>query len=141
MLHASYNHFNLLLFFITSYVLCLACIFQEVDNGYNLYVPEGTITVRDSDLYLYDPNGALISINYMLQQLYPYMHAYLSLYLVTYADNQAYYILIHVQAMHISYTWIMSITCIHMRYFQTVFLYTYTITITSIVKPENILIF
>ena len=117
---------------MTSYVLCLACIFQEVDNGYNLYVPEGSITVRDSDFYLYDPNravimiqtgsvidpnGASISINCVLQQLYPYRHAYLSLYPVTYADNQAYYIFIHVQAMYISYTWIMSITCIHMRYF------------------------
>ena len=63
MLHASYNHFNHFLFcFITSYVLCLAYIFQEVDNGYNMYVLEGTITVRDSDLYLYDPNGAAIII-------------------------------------------------------------------------------
>ena len=61
MLHASYNHFNHF-FFITSYVLCLACIFQEVDNGYNLYVPEGTITVQDSDLYLYDLNGTVIMI-------------------------------------------------------------------------------
>ena len=69
----------------------------------------------------------------MLQQLYPYRHAYLSLYLVTYADNQAYNIFIHIQAMHISCTWIMSITCIHMIYFQTVFLYTYTITVTFII--------
>ena len=61
MLYASYNHFNL--FFITSYVLCLACIFQEVDNGYNLYVPEGTITVRESDRNLYDPNEAAIMIH------------------------------------------------------------------------------
>ena len=61
MLHASYNHFNHF-FFITSYVLCLAYIFQEVDNGYNLYVPKGTITVRDSDLYLYDPNEAAMMI-------------------------------------------------------------------------------
>ena len=74
MLHASYNHFNHFFCFITCYVLCLACIFQEVDNGYNIYVFEGIITVRDSDLYLYDPNGiyvidpkgALISINRML---------------------------------------------------------------------------
>ena len=62
MLHTSYNHFNHFFCFITSYVLCLACIFQEVDNGYNLYVPEGTIIVRDSDLYLYDPNGATVMI-------------------------------------------------------------------------------
>ena len=62
MIHASYNHFNHLFCFITSCVLCFTCIFQEVDNGYDLYVPEGTITVRDSDLYLYDPNGATIMI-------------------------------------------------------------------------------
>ena len=71
MLHASYNLFHFTCFlepfqyffcFITSYVLCLACIFQEVDNGYNLYVPEGTIPIRDSDLYLYDLNEAAIMI-------------------------------------------------------------------------------
>ena len=62
MLHASYNYFNHFFCFITSYALCLAYIFQEVDNGYNLYVPEGTITIRDSDLYLYDPNEAAIMI-------------------------------------------------------------------------------
>ena len=50
------------IFLITSYVLCLACIFQEVDNGNNLYIPEDTIIVRDSDLYLYDLNGAAIMI-------------------------------------------------------------------------------
>ena len=61
MLHASYNHFNhFFLSHLMSYVF--DCIFQEVDNGYNLYVPEGTITVRDSDLYLYDPNVAAIMI-------------------------------------------------------------------------------
>ena len=63
MLHASYNHFNYFLFcFITSYALCLPFIFQEVDNGYNMYVSEGTIIVRDIDLYLYDPNKAAIMI-------------------------------------------------------------------------------
>ena len=50
------------IFLNTSYVLCLACIFQEVDNGNNLYIPEDTIIVRDSDLYLYDLNGAAIMI-------------------------------------------------------------------------------
>ena len=33
-----------------------------MDNGYNMYVPEGTITVRDSDLYLYDLDGDVIMI-------------------------------------------------------------------------------
>ena len=31
----------------------------EVDTGEKLYVPEGTITVRDSDLYLYVPEGTI----------------------------------------------------------------------------------
>ena len=55
-------------------------------RNYRYFVP----CVRDSDFYLYDlngiyvidPNGALMSVNCMLQQLYPYMHAYLSNYLV-----------------------------------------------------------
>ena len=55
----------------------------EADTGNNclypkvLYIPEGIITVRDSDLcpvmiqmgsmsYVSDPNGVLISVNYML---------------------------------------------------------------------------
>ena len=32
----------------------------EVDTGEKLYVPEGTITVRDNDLYLYVPKGTII---------------------------------------------------------------------------------
>ena len=31
----------------------------EMDTGEKLYVPEGTITVRDSDLYLYIPEGTI----------------------------------------------------------------------------------
>ena len=57
-----------------------ACINLRSGYGKELYVPEGTITVRDSDLYLYDPNEVSISINCILQQLYPYRHAYLSNY-------------------------------------------------------------
>ena len=39
-----------------------ACI--NLRSGYEkkLYVPEGTIIVRDSDLYLYDLNGVVIMI-------------------------------------------------------------------------------
>ena len=33
------------------------CIYLRSGYGKELYVPEGTITVRDSDFYLYDPNG------------------------------------------------------------------------------------
>ena len=39
-----------------------ACINLRSGCGKELYVSEGTITVRDSDLYLYDPNGASIMI-------------------------------------------------------------------------------
>ena len=39
-----------------------ACIYLRSGYGKELYVPEGTITVRDSDFYLYDPNGAAIMI-------------------------------------------------------------------------------
>ena len=71
------------------------CINLRSGYGKELYVPEGNITVRNSDLYLFDPNeaaimiqtdlchrpkGASISINCMLQILYPYSHAYLSNY-------------------------------------------------------------
>ena len=34
----------------------------KVDTGEKLYVPKRTIIVRDSDLYLYDPNRAAIMI-------------------------------------------------------------------------------
>ena len=44
-------------------VLCFMRIYTlEVDTGKELYVPEGTITVRDSDFYLYDPHGAVVMI-------------------------------------------------------------------------------
>ena len=47
-----------------------ACIYLRSGYGKKLYVPEGTITVRDSDFYLYDlnvdryndPNGTAIMI-------------------------------------------------------------------------------
>ena len=39
-----------------------ACINLRSGYGKKLYVLEGTITVRDSDIYLYDPNGAAIMI-------------------------------------------------------------------------------
>ena len=39
-----------------------ACINLKSGYGKELYIPEGTITVQDSDLYLYDPNGAAIMI-------------------------------------------------------------------------------
>ena len=39
-----------------------ACINLRSGCGKELYVPEGTITVRDCDLYLYDPNGVVIMI-------------------------------------------------------------------------------
>ena len=32
------------------------------DSDLYLYVPEGIITIRDNDIYLYDPNGAALMI-------------------------------------------------------------------------------
>ena len=57
--HISYtSHLRILVIcFYVSYL-------HKPRSGYgkDLYVPEGTITVRDSDLYLYDQNGAVIMI-------------------------------------------------------------------------------
>ena len=39
-----------------------ACIYLRSAYKKELYVPEGTITIRDSDFYLYDPNGAAMMI-------------------------------------------------------------------------------
>ena len=38
------------------------CTYMKVGYGKELYVPEGTIIVQDSDFYLYDPNMASIRI-------------------------------------------------------------------------------
>ena len=38
------------------------CINLRSGNGKEMYVPEGTITIRDSGLYLYDLNEAAIMI-------------------------------------------------------------------------------
>ena len=43
-------------------------------------------------IYIIDPNGALIYVNCMLQQLYPYRHAYLSLYQVLSRQSSVFYI-------------------------------------------------
>ena len=51
------------IYIFLSLILCyMPANTLEVDTEKKLYVPEGTITVRDSDLYLYDPNGATIMI-------------------------------------------------------------------------------
>ena len=53
--HLSYsNHLHAFMFH--------SCIHLRSGYGKELYVLEGTITVRDSGLYLYDPNGAAIMI-------------------------------------------------------------------------------
>ena len=66
---SSHNNAMLLIschviYIFLSFILCFMPVNSlEVDTGKKkLYVPEGTITVRDSDLYLYDPNGAAIMI-------------------------------------------------------------------------------
>ena len=49
--------FPLHILFIFFYVH--ACKYHRSGYGRELYVPEGTITVRDSDLYLYVPEGTI----------------------------------------------------------------------------------
>ena len=89
-------HIYLICVYLSFAFMFHACINLRSGYGKELYVLEGTITIRDNDLYLNDPNearyndpngiyvidssGASISINYMLQQLYPYRHAYISNY-------------------------------------------------------------
>ena len=98
MLYNVIYHIQIICIYLPFAFMFYACIYLRSGYRKELYVPEGTITVRDNDLYLYDPNGvvimiqtgsmsfdtngASISINCMLQQLYPYRHAYLSNYLV-----------------------------------------------------------
>ena len=55
-------HIHLICVYLSFSFMFHACI--NLRSGYEkeLYVPEGTIIVRDSDLYLYDPNGAAIMI-------------------------------------------------------------------------------
>ena len=51
------------IYILLSFILCfMPANTLEVDTEKKLYVPKGTITIRDSDLYLYDPNGAAIMI-------------------------------------------------------------------------------
>ena len=45
MFYVFYKHYNI---FISSYVM--PAYSKEVDHGTELYVPEGTITIRDGDL-------------------------------------------------------------------------------------------
>ena len=55
-------HIHLIGVYLSFAFMFHVCI--NLRSGYKkeLYVPKGTITVRDSDLYLYDPNGAAIMI-------------------------------------------------------------------------------
>ena len=62
-LYFSYNviyHIHLIFVYLSFAFMFHAC--KYLREGKELYVPKGTITVRDSDLYLYDPNGAAIMI-------------------------------------------------------------------------------
>ena len=56
-------HIHLICVYLSFAFMFHACI--NLRSGYmkELYVPEGTITVRDIDLNLYDPNEATIMIN------------------------------------------------------------------------------
>ena len=70
-----YHHIAMLCFSNhVIYYIHLICIYLSFDfmfhacinlkSGYEkeLYVPEGIITIRDNDLYMYDPNRAAIMI-------------------------------------------------------------------------------
>ena len=70
-----YHHIAVLCFsYYVIYHIHLICVYlsfsfmfyvyTNLRSGYGkeLYVPEGTITVRDSDINLYDPNEAAIMI-------------------------------------------------------------------------------
>ena len=49
------------IYIFLSFILCfMLANTLEVDTEKKLYVPKGTITIQDSDLYLYDPNEAAI---------------------------------------------------------------------------------
>ena len=55
-------HIHIICIYLSFSFMFHACIKLRSGYGKELYLPEGTITVRDSDLYLYDPNGAVIMI-------------------------------------------------------------------------------
>ena len=59
--HAIY-HIHLICVYLSFAFMFHACKNLRRGYGKELYVPEGTIIVRDSDLYLYDPNEAAIMI-------------------------------------------------------------------------------
>ena len=64
-LYFSYHviyYIHLICVYLSFAFMFYACINLRSGYGKELYVPEGTITVRDSDLYLYDQNGATIMI-------------------------------------------------------------------------------
>ena len=55
-------HIHLICVYLSFAFIFHACINLRSGYGKELYVPEGTIIIQDSDLYLYDPNGAAIMI-------------------------------------------------------------------------------
>ena len=59
--HAIY-HIHLIYVYLSFAFMFHAYINLRSGYGKELYVPEGTITIRDSDLYLYDSNEAAIMI-------------------------------------------------------------------------------
>ena len=61
----SYNviyHIQIICIFLSFAFMFHACIHFRNGYGKELYVPEGIITVRDNDFYLYDPKVAAIMI-------------------------------------------------------------------------------
>ena len=61
----SYNviyHIQIICIFLSFSFMFHVCLYLRSGYEKELYVPKGTITVRDSDFYLYDPNRAAIMI-------------------------------------------------------------------------------
>ena len=56
-------HIQIICIFLSFAFIFHACIYLRSGYGKKLYVPEGTIIVRDSDFYLYDSNEAAIMIH------------------------------------------------------------------------------
>ena len=84
------------------------CIYPKVSSlcetvTYAMYYVTQTGPYNDlNGIYVIDPNGASISVNYMLQQLCPYRHAYLSLYQVLRRQSMCILCSIHISYSRIS---------------------------------------
>ena len=84
------------------------CIYPKVSSLYETvtdamyYVTQMRPYNDPNGIYVIDPNGASISVNCMLQQLYPYRHAYLSIYQVLSRQSMCILCSVHISYSRIS---------------------------------------